>query len=99
MQCPTPANLQALAYPIMQPAVAQLFYLEQGSPQLYLAAVGQELVPAGRFAFGQVATTIKQLYPGDVCLGLVRLASERRGGAALRTPVVLFRSVRRHMQH
>ena len=39
----------------MQPAVAQLFYLEQGSPQLYLAAVGQELVPVGQFAFGQVS--------------------------------------------
>merc|ERR1719281_571624 len=45
------ALTQGVAYPFMQPAVAQLFHQTAGNPEIYLSPVGIELVPFGSWQF------------------------------------------------
>merc|ERR1712139_557790 len=49
---------QALAYPAMQPAVAQLFHQTEGSPQIKLLMAGVDLIPLGPASFAQVANAV-----------------------------------------
>jgi hypothetical protein len=64
--------IQALAYPYMQTAIAQLFHANTGAPQLVLSPVGQ-IVPAGPATFAQVTQTILARNSQDVCLGYLAL--------------------------
>ena len=48
------ALAQALAYPVMAPAISQLFMVEKDSPQLVLHPAGTEFLPEGRWSFAQV---------------------------------------------
>eukprot|EP00927_Polykrikos_kofoidii_P039194 TRINITY_DN33627_c0_g1_i1.p1 TRINITY_DN33627_c0_g1~~TRINITY_DN33627_c0_g1_i1.p1 ORF type:complete len:218 (+),score=27.85 TRINITY_DN33627_c0_g1_i1:3-656(+) len=65
--------VQALAFPVSQPAVAQLFEDVAGNPDLKLFRAGQAIVPLGPATFGDITCTIleHEQMAGAVCLGVV----------------------------
>lgn len=65
--------VQALAFPLMQPAVAQLFNDVPGNPGLRLFRVGYSLIPPGPATFRDVTRTISEHHEmrGAICLGVV----------------------------
>jgi hypothetical protein len=65
------ALVQALAYPFMQAAIAQLFYNVPGAPQMCLVHPGSHLIPIGSASFAEVKETVARTYPDDVVVGLV----------------------------
>jgi hypothetical protein len=65
------ALAQALAYPFLQAAVAQLFHNVPGSPQLTLVYPGEELIPVGAATFADVKETVARAHPDDVVVGLL----------------------------
>ena len=70
------ALTQALAYPLMQAAIAQLFYNVPGSPQMCLVNPGEHLIPVGQASFADVMETVKRKFPDDVVVGLVTSSGE-----------------------
>lgn len=78
------ALTQALAYPIMQPAIAQLFSPSstgQPSPELQMVPAGRELVPLGPATFSQLTRAVMARWNGAICLGYTH-----RGEAVLGPP-------------
>jgi len=63
---------QALAYPVMQPAIAQLFHKTPGSPQLKLLVAGQAIIPLGPATFADCTRTVARQMPGAICLGYLK---------------------------
>merc|ERR1712232_1036193 len=65
--------VQALAFPTMQPAVAQLFHDCPGNPSLKLFRVGHSLIQEGLANFGDITRTITEHKEmrGAICLGWV----------------------------
>ena len=57
----------ALAFPLSQPAIAQLFYQQSDSPCLKLASAGNEVIPLGTATFAQVSRAVAKKYQGAVC--------------------------------
>jgi hypothetical protein len=62
---------QALAYPLLYTAIAQLFYNTAGAPRLCLENVGDGRIPVGKATFAQVAVTVRNANPDDVVIGLL----------------------------
>jgi hypothetical protein len=65
------ALAQALAYPFLQAAVAQLFHTVSGSPQLCLKHPGEDLIPIGGASFAEVKETVARAHPDDVVVGVL----------------------------
>lgn len=63
------ALVQALAYPLMQPAIEQLFHVRAGLPRLGLARAGLEFISLGPATFAQVTRTVARQHRGAICLG------------------------------
>ena len=66
------ALTQALAYPFMQPAVAQLFHQTAGNPEIYLSPVGTELVPFGSWQFKELVYIVQDNCSTDICIGVLK---------------------------
>jgi hypothetical protein len=49
---------QALAYPVMQQGISQLFFYSEESPQMVLIGLGKELLPLGEYSFYQVSDAL-----------------------------------------
>ena len=56
-----------LAFPLSQPAIAQLFHQQSDSPCLKLASAGNEVIPLGTATFAQVSRAVAKKYQGAVC--------------------------------
>jgi hypothetical protein len=65
------ALTQGLAYPYMQPAVAQLFHQHAQNPEIYLAQVGFEHLPPGRWSFAEMALVVENDNAQDVLIGVL----------------------------
>merc|ERR1719353_2325496 len=65
------ALTQGLAYPYMQPAVAQLFHQHAKNPEIYLCQVGDEHLTPGRWTFAEIACVVQNDSPEDVLIGLL----------------------------
>jgi hypothetical protein len=65
--------IQALAFPLMQPAVAQMFHDTDGSPKLKMFRIGHAVIPCGQATFADVTHTIAQNQDmvGAICVGFV----------------------------
>lgn len=66
--------VQALAYPVMQPAIAQMFTDAPGNPGLKMFKVGQAVVPVGSCTFADIARTVVEHseMAGAVCIGVIK---------------------------
>jgi hypothetical protein len=62
---------QAVAYPLLYTAIAQLFYTTAGGPRLCLENAGQGLIPVGKATWAQVVVTVRNARPDDVVIGLL----------------------------
>mmetsp|Transcript_8437 Transcript_8437/g.15815 ORF Transcript_8437/g.15815 Transcript_8437/m.15815 type:complete len:264 (-) Transcript_8437:40-831(-) len=64
----------ALAFPLMYPAIAQMFHDAPGNPGLRMFPVGESLVPRGTFTFASITRTIVEHTEmlGAICLGVVK---------------------------
>ena len=62
---------QALAYPWLYSAVAQLIFNTPGTPRLCFYNVGEELIPVGQASFAQVVETVRRANPDDVVVGFL----------------------------
>merc|ERR1719238_2341435 len=51
---------QALAYPWLYSAVAQLIFNTPGTPRLRFYNVGEELIPVGHASFAKVVETVRR---------------------------------------
>ena len=58
------ALCQALAYPFMQAAIAQLFHNCPGAPQMVLVNPGEHLIPTGKASFADVKETVAKKFSG-----------------------------------
>ena len=59
----------ALAFPVMQPAVAQLFHQVPGGPELCVMPVGDQYLPLGPCSFAHASRVVAQETPGAVLIG------------------------------
>ena len=66
-----------LAFPLSQPAIAQLFYQQSDSPCLKLASAGNEVIPLGTATFAQVSRAVAKKYHGAVCIGYMTQEGDR----------------------
>merc|ERR1719217_1990641 len=65
------ALTQGLAYPFMQPAVAQLFHQHALNPEIYLSQVGFEHLTPGRWSFAEMACVVQKKSAEDVLIGVL----------------------------
>merc|ERR1719428_1141962 len=65
------ALTQGLAYPYMQPAVAQLFHQHAKNPEIYLSQVGFEHLTPGRWSFAEMACVVQKKSAEDVLIGVL----------------------------
>lgn len=70
------ALCQALAYPKMQPAIAQLFAQEENSPNLFLRNVGLYVTFGKQISFFNLVQKVQEAEPSDICIGY-RLANAK----------------------
>ena len=65
--------VQALAFPLMQPAVAQMFHNTNLAPKLKMYRIGHAIINVGRASFADITHTVAnhERMNGAVCLGFV----------------------------
>jgi hypothetical protein len=71
------ALTMALAYPLAQPAIAQLFYTHTDSPYLRFVYAGREVIPFGPATFAQVTMAVARTFEGAVCIGYMTKDGDR----------------------